>query len=310
MSWLRLDDGFAQHPKIVALTPRDRWTWLELLCYCARYRTDGRVPAGIADVVRGATTGFLQRCGQLRLLDADPASEGGFLVHDWLDYNPLGLEGDELDNKVAAAMVAHPEASANDIVRLLGTRRGATLQAIRRFRAGTTAGSATGTQEPDGNQSGTGTRAGAQARTRPVPSPELPAAAAGTTPAEPEPPEPNDAAAARQALETLGIDPGLADHLGPDLVLAWTTLATTEAHANPAGFVVAGLRTGQPPSPRANGTPPATDPSERRQRFVRGDGHRLPTDELDYQLTQMGADDDERMALLDLAADLQRGATT
>lgn len=85
MAWLRIDDGFAQHPKVVSLTPRDRWTWLEILCYCARYRTEGKVPASVKEVVRGATTQYLHRAQQLGLLDSE--SPGEYTVHDWPDYN-------------------------------------------------------------------------------------------------------------------------------------------------------------------------------------------------------------------------------
>ena len=53
MSWLKLDDGFARHPKVTALTYKDRWTWMAVLCYCARYRTDGYLPANIREHVAG-----------------------------------------------------------------------------------------------------------------------------------------------------------------------------------------------------------------------------------------------------------------
>jgi len=80
MAWLRLDDGFSQHPKIVRLSRADRWTWLEVLCYCARFKTHGAVPEGVGDVVKGASSAFLERCRSAGLLD-------GEIVHDWNDYN-------------------------------------------------------------------------------------------------------------------------------------------------------------------------------------------------------------------------------
>lgn len=86
MAWLRIDDGFAEHPKLIALgSPADRWTWLELLVYCARRRTRGQVPSGVHDVLRRATPGFLERCHMVGLLDKD---EDGYAVHDWETYNP------------------------------------------------------------------------------------------------------------------------------------------------------------------------------------------------------------------------------
>lgn len=47
------------------------------------------------------------------------------------------------------------------------------------------------------------------------------------------------------------------------------------------------------------------DPEQRRRRFVEGDGHLLPVDELEFQLGEMGAEDGELVGLLDLAADLR-----
>lgn len=85
MSWLRIDDGFAAHPKVTALTFRERWTWVSLLCYCARYKTEGRLPDNIKEHVQGATENMLKRCDDLGLLDHDDA---GYVVHDWTVYSP------------------------------------------------------------------------------------------------------------------------------------------------------------------------------------------------------------------------------
>jgi hypothetical protein len=168
MSWLRIDDGFAQHPKIVQLTPKDRWTWLELLCYCARYRTGGRVPAGIAEVVRGTTPAFLARCERLRLLEA--AAGGDFLVHDWQIYN-----GETIAEKVAAYLWKTPDATANEVHKSIGGKRETVLAEVARLRK--TGGSPPGS--PPGTSSGTQTGSPrARARTRPVPKEKEPKAVA------------------------------------------------------------------------------------------------------------------------------------
>lgn len=85
MSWLRLDDTFAQHPKITHLSRGDRWTWLEILLYCARFKTAGVVPETVGEVVKRATPAFLNRCYELHLLDLDGEE---YRVHDWDAYNP------------------------------------------------------------------------------------------------------------------------------------------------------------------------------------------------------------------------------
>jgi len=92
VSWLKLDDGFARHPKVTALTYKDRWTWMAVLCYCARYRTDGYLPANIREHVAGATPKFLHGCVSLELLDGDGDE---LRVHDWQMYAPKDPTGAE-----------------------------------------------------------------------------------------------------------------------------------------------------------------------------------------------------------------------
>lgn len=96
MSWLRIDDGFAAHPKVTALSFRDRWTWMSLLCYAARYKTGGRLPENIREHVSGANDGFLTRCYGLGLLDHD---DEGYAIHDWQAYSPSDPTGSERQAK-------------------------------------------------------------------------------------------------------------------------------------------------------------------------------------------------------------------
>jgi hypothetical protein len=84
MSWLRIDDGFTEHRKLVGLKRSQRWTWLEVLTYCAR-SGNGSIPRGISDVLKHVTPPFLKRCVDLGLIDE---TEHGMEVHDWDLYNP------------------------------------------------------------------------------------------------------------------------------------------------------------------------------------------------------------------------------
>lgn len=85
MAWLRVDDGMAEHRKILALPRKDRWTWLELLLYVARQNNGGHVPEAICDVLRWVTPAFIQQCVDAGLLDED---KRGYAIHDWEVYNP------------------------------------------------------------------------------------------------------------------------------------------------------------------------------------------------------------------------------
>ncbi len=84
MAWLRIDDRFTEHAKLVQLDRADRWTWMEVLTYCARQRS-GTVPTGISDVLKHVTEAFLEKCKTLGLLDE---KRGVLSVHDWDAYNP------------------------------------------------------------------------------------------------------------------------------------------------------------------------------------------------------------------------------
>lgn len=84
MSWLRIDDGYDTHPKLLELTEAQRWRWTRVLIHCARHRTEGHVkPAVLKDLGLGRT---VTRLLQLGLLESN--GDAGYLVHDWSTFNP------------------------------------------------------------------------------------------------------------------------------------------------------------------------------------------------------------------------------
>lgn len=86
MTWVKLDDSFADHPKVMGLG-RDRMAglgvWTAAACYCARHLTDGFVPAAVAEGFGNVRV--VRRMVDVGLFDDVP---GGYQLHDWLDYNP------------------------------------------------------------------------------------------------------------------------------------------------------------------------------------------------------------------------------
>lgn len=86
MTWVKLDDHFADHPKVMALG-RDRMAglglWVAAACYCARYLTDGFVPTQAA-----RNFGSDRILGRLVEVGLVTPCEGGYRLHDWLEYNP------------------------------------------------------------------------------------------------------------------------------------------------------------------------------------------------------------------------------
>jgi len=100
MTWAKLDDQYADHPKIVAVGPLADWLHTCAIVYCSRYLTDGFVPAiavaklanfeGVATLVNGEwqqvnVTALVTALLQAKLWDE---CDGGYVLHDFLQYNP------------------------------------------------------------------------------------------------------------------------------------------------------------------------------------------------------------------------------
>jgi hypothetical protein len=98
VSWVKLDDAFPRHPKVLPLAPGPKWAYVEALCYCGQYLTDGALPVGIISAKDAAA---LVGAG---LLDA--CDDGGFIVHDYLEYNPSreSVQSKSKSNRKAARM--------------------------------------------------------------------------------------------------------------------------------------------------------------------------------------------------------------
>jgi len=118
--WVRLDEEFARHPKVLAAGPLGMAMQVAALCYCNSYLTDGFVPrsvvAGLLDL---EGLGMRLWSGELigggedadwklivsDLLDAGLWEEvpGGYRIHDFHDYQPTKREVLELREKRKAA---------------------------------------------------------------------------------------------------------------------------------------------------------------------------------------------------------------
>ncbi len=91
MTWLRMDDGFAFHPKIGKLTDKEFRVWVRVLCHCARYE-DPTVDEATIGEVRDLTDARISRYVQLGLLDK---SGHAHEIHDWVKYLPKDKSGAE-----------------------------------------------------------------------------------------------------------------------------------------------------------------------------------------------------------------------
>jgi hypothetical protein len=85
MAWVRLDDGFSDHPKIKSAGPLAIAAQVRALCYSARFLTNGRIPAQVVNEI------FLDlsplRPGDMVLAKLWQKRGKGYLIHDYLSYN-------------------------------------------------------------------------------------------------------------------------------------------------------------------------------------------------------------------------------
>lgn len=96
MSWAKFDDQYPDHPKIVEVGPLGLALHAAATCYCARYLTNGFVPTAMMNrlvsfdgisINNNAVTNkeITDKLIQVGLIEIVP---GGYLVHDYLEYNP------------------------------------------------------------------------------------------------------------------------------------------------------------------------------------------------------------------------------
>lgn len=90
MTWLKVDDGFTDHPKIEALSDQAFRLHVAGLCFCARTLSDGKVPE---DRVRRLLPKVTKRM-VTELVDGGLwlPIQAGFEIKDYLAYNPSRAE--------------------------------------------------------------------------------------------------------------------------------------------------------------------------------------------------------------------------
>lgn len=89
MAWIKLDDSFGDHPKVVAAGPLAAWLYVRGLCYCGRHLTDGFIPHAAVPTLGSFAAGRTRPQGLAEALvkvGLWEASEGGYQVHDYGSY--------------------------------------------------------------------------------------------------------------------------------------------------------------------------------------------------------------------------------
>lgn len=83
MTWVRIDDTFPDHPKIVGLTDAAFRAHVSGLCYAGRYLTDGHIPTSALRQI-----GTRKAAQELEARNLWTKTDHGWVINDFLDYNP------------------------------------------------------------------------------------------------------------------------------------------------------------------------------------------------------------------------------
>ena len=83
MTWIKIDDSFPDHPKIIGLSNEAFRTHIHGLCYCGRFLTDGFIPfAALEKIGSREAVKQLIEAG----LWVEEGSAGGYLIYGYLDH--------------------------------------------------------------------------------------------------------------------------------------------------------------------------------------------------------------------------------
>lgn len=85
VTWVRIDDGFAEHPKIMGLSDRAFRLHVTALCYCGRNLTDGHLSPPALKMLMASCSATRRHVNEL--VDAG-VWDSATTIHDFTDLNP------------------------------------------------------------------------------------------------------------------------------------------------------------------------------------------------------------------------------
>lgn len=94
MTWVKIDDSFPNHPKIVGLSDKAFRIHISGLCYCGTYLTDGFIPMTIATQLCGNDFNYIAELCEAGLWK-EAMSENGFRIHDYLAHQTSKTQVEE-----------------------------------------------------------------------------------------------------------------------------------------------------------------------------------------------------------------------
>lgn len=107
MTWVRLDENIPHHPKLLSVSPQAAWLFVCCLAYCNRLLTDGAIPQNALKHISPTSRRPLTDMSTLvhsRLIDISPT---GWMIHDYLKYQPSAETIRAQRAATAARVAAH-----------------------------------------------------------------------------------------------------------------------------------------------------------------------------------------------------------
>lgn len=92
MTWVRIDDNFHWHPKVEGLSCLAYRLFVGSICYANRYQTAGFIRAKSVRNLCGSSAtpvrNLFRPCAELVRAKLWERAEGGYLIHDYFEYQP------------------------------------------------------------------------------------------------------------------------------------------------------------------------------------------------------------------------------
>jgi len=117
MTWVRIDDGFPGHPKVLKAGGDAAWLHVCALAYCNHYLTDGFIPTAMLSRLsdRKRPTALAARLVEVGLWEE---AQTGWQIHDFLEYqsSKASVEAERLKarERMANARASSPNVRANN----------------------------------------------------------------------------------------------------------------------------------------------------------------------------------------------------
>ena len=83
MTWVKIDDSFPDHPKVIGLSDKAFRVHIEGLCYCGRFLTDGFIPTTVATKFVSSDLAIIDELCEAGLWIDLP---NGYEIHDYLEH--------------------------------------------------------------------------------------------------------------------------------------------------------------------------------------------------------------------------------